>query len=480
MVTWMIVASLLVGGAGFWSGVRFNGWRLRIWQKAVAACGLEVVKISHPLAWRLRLTARSGPLAVLVEDTNRRGNPGSRMVVTVPGPPGFLGLRIRRQTVKPAREIEVGDEAFDDAFWIEGPLRLVTALLDFPTRRLIARAVVECELTLAGGDLEAYTFDARVPEVLPKLVELGKRFTEPLDVAQRVADNALQDPEAGVRLRNLLLLVREFPGEPATLEVLRAACADWSSEIRLRAAMELGAEGREVLFQLTESDEDDAVSAQAVSLLGRELPFARTQAILTQALRIRRLQTARACLESMGTSGDAAAVEVLAKVLARETGELAVAAAEALGATGSPAAEAPLIAALERDKTDLRVAAATALASVGSAASVPALREAAEGSLFDRELRRAARQAIAEIQARVPGASPGQLSLAGVEAGQLSLAQAEAGQVSLAHGQEGKLSLAEAEAGQLSLAQAEAGQLSDDPVGQTMPAAQSERGTGDG
>jgi hypothetical protein len=83
-----------------------------------------VVKVSHPLALRLRLAAQSGPLTVLIEDTNRRGSQGSRMVVTVPGPPGFLGVRIRRQTVKPAREIEVGDEAFDDAFWIEGPTRL--------------------------------------------------------------------------------------------------------------------------------------------------------------------------------------------------------------------------------------------------------------------------------------------------------------------------------------------------------------------
>ena len=47
------------------------------------------------------------------------------------------------------------------------------------------------------------------------------------------------------------------------------------------------------------------------------------------------------------------------------------------------------------------------------------------------ELRRAARQAIAEIQSRLASASPGQLSLAATEAGQLSLAQAKAGQLSL-------------------------------------------------
>jgi hypothetical protein len=42
--------------------------------------------------------------------------------------------------------------------------------------------------------------------------------------------------------------------------------------------MELGAEGREVLVELAESAVDDAMSAQAVSSLGRELPFERASA----------------------------------------------------------------------------------------------------------------------------------------------------------------------------------------------------------
>ncbi|HVR97938.1 MAG TPA: hypothetical protein VMW27_15070 [Thermoanaerobaculia bacterium] len=49
-----------------------------------------------------------------------------------------------------------------------------------------------------------------------------------------------------------------------------------------------------------------------------------------------------------------------------------------------------------------------------------------EGSARDSDLHRATRQAIAEIQARLPSASPGQLSIAGDEAGQLSIAPAEA------------------------------------------------------
>jgi hypothetical protein len=79
------------------------------------------------------------------------------------------------------------------------------------------------------------------------------------------------------------------------------------------------------------------------------------------------------------------------------------------------------------------------------------LKEAAERFSRDAELSRATRQAIAEIQSRLPGASPGQLSLAGADAGQLSLTQADAGQLSLAQADSGQLSLATDPAGQLSL-----------------------------
>lgn len=76
------------------------------------------------------------------------------------------------------------------------------------------------------------------------------------------------------------------------------------------------------------------------------------------------------------------------------------------------------------------MAAANALGRIGSVAAVLPLREAAERSWLDRELRRVTRLAIAEIQSRLQGASPGQLSLAQAEAGQLSLATNPAGQLS--------------------------------------------------
>jgi HEAT repeat protein len=266
-------------------------------------------------------------------------------------------------------------------------------------------------------------------ETLPFLLALTRCFSPPLDIAQRLADSSRLDSNAEVRLRNLLLLVQEFPGEPGTLEALRLACIDAKPRIRLRAAQELGAEGRGVLAELAEDTEDDAVSAQAVASLGRELPLERARAILSQALRRRLLQTARACLEALGSGGAPEDVDTLAEVLAHEKGDLAAATAQALGATGNPAAEAPLLLALEYERMDARIAAAKALGLTGSAAAVLPLQEAAAG-WGHQELRSAARQAVAEIQSRLQGASPGQLSLAGDAMGKLSLAE-EKGQLFL-------------------------------------------------
>jgi len=115
-------------------------------------------------------------------------------------------------------------------------------------------------------------------------------------------------------------------------------------------------------------------------------------------------------------------------VLSAKGAAIAVAAAEALAETATPEAEAPLIAALGSLVPGLPPAAARSLGRVGTARAVPALRDAEERG---GEVRRAAREAIALIQSRLVGATPGQVSLAGGEAGHLSVVGATDGRVSL-------------------------------------------------
>ncbi len=414
--------------------------RLHSWQNTAISCGLEVVEKDPE---QPRLEALAGLLRVLIEPCGDKGQ-FTRVVIGAPGQPDFVAVKIRPELFIPsAEEIEIGDEVFDRTFIIQGPKGIMLALLDAGTRLLLLRLRTDIRLEICLGELRAESnSDGRILALLPLLLDAGRRFAQPPPgVPRRLAENICQDPEPRVRLQNLLFLIREHSEEPGTAETLRTACSDRSPEIRLQAARELGSEGRGVLLEIAENVAEDALSAEALSALGAEVPFERAAAILDRARGDRRLQTCRACLEPLGRGGGAAAVAPLAQVLAQEEGDLAIAAVQALAATGSPDAETPLILALQREEEDLRMAAANALGRAGSAAAVLPLKEMAERSWLDRDLRRTAYEAIAEIQSRLLGASPGQLSLAGSEAGQLSLAEAEAGQLSIATDPAGELSL---------------------------------------
>jgi len=429
---------LLMGGAGIGFGLLHSRGRVRRWQAAAVSCGLKIARQSTFL--RPTLEASAGEVGVRIETCGNKGRL-TRITIKAPEPwRGFNNVSLRPEVIVTwPRQIEIGDPSFDSTFVIDGPLWPVLAAFDAETRGLLQRVQAESRVELSSGQLRAQMADRKVVEVLPLLLELNRRFARPLNLAQRLAENAGHDREPGVRLQNLLVLIRELPEAPATAEALRTACSDLSPAIRLQAARELGAEGHGVLLGVAEDLQDDASSAQAVAALGRELPFERTKDLLDRALSRYRWQTAHACLKALALHG-AVAVEILAKMLEDDDSQLALTAAQALGDTGSPAAEPPLIQALQREQKALQVAAAEALGRVGTVAAVLPLEEAA-GGLFPGELRRAARQAIAEIQARLEGASPGQLSLAGAGAGQLSLAEGKGGELSLAEDPSGRLSL---------------------------------------
>jgi hypothetical protein len=95
--------------------------------------------------------------------------------------------------------------------------------------------------------------------------------------------------------------------------------------------------------------------------------------------------------------------------------------------TGDARAEAPLLRALLEGPIERGRAAAAALGRVGTRDAVVPLRAAER----DGALRSTARQAIAEIHARLAGAEQGQLSLAEGEAGRLSMVEGESGRLSL-------------------------------------------------
>jgi HEAT repeat protein len=256
----------------------------------------------------------------------------------------------------------------------------------------------------------------------------------PDDMAERLARTAHAETLDAARLHDMLTLVREFPEHEAARTALRAGLADQNDEIRLLCAMAVGANGRDVLLALaTEPQVGDSCASRALAAARDHLTLDRLQTILKQALRNRRPLVAGAALEALGRSRAAEIIPVLVHVLREGGGSLPVAAAQALALSGLPGAEAPLLEALARDDRDVCLAAAQALGHVGSTAAIPALTDARARN-GEREFDRVVRQAIAEIQSRVRGASPGQLSLADADAekaGRLTLADDEAGRLSL-------------------------------------------------
>jgi hypothetical protein len=447
-----------VWGFQFWMQQWGNRERRKAWRQAAEEAGLTGIEESWtPGGKTLQARAANGLRVRFRSQSVSKNVTATRLVVEVTGAHG-LGIKpeigggdIILFGRKP--EIEIGESTFDNTFRIEGVPIVAHGLLDAKTRLALLTLHSNARVEVANGELRA-----TLREDTSHLVTLLLR--QSLDVAGRLADRDLakrlgktvrEDPVPGVRLRCLLVLTREFRRHSAVEPVLRDACRDNSAEIRLRAALALGAEGHPTLLELAEDARgaarndgnglanSDECGAEAVAALDTELDAEKTMAILFQALKRRRIETARACLPLLSRSSDPDVVARLGQILVLEE-ELAVAAAQALGTMQTTAAEAPLVSALGQESSELRIAAAEALGAVGTVTAVLPLKEAAD-RLSDRAFQRAARQAIAEIQSRAAGASPGQLSVAASESGQLSVAETEAGQVSIAGDEGGRVSL---------------------------------------
>jgi HEAT repeat protein len=449
---------LLARFLAFLRGGEGAQWLARTWSEAATLAGLsDVLVLSSAFDLEMALSARSGGLRVEVR-TNRSSREG-QIAVAIDGlrhRPGELGLRAESlgttvSKVVGARELITGDSAFDDGVYVQGWPPLVHALFDAETRRVVLRFLqgridipgsaigrsLRGRATVADGQLRVEMPDpGRVPpaylaDTLSGLLNVARRLVRPADIPGRLAWNLGREPLPEVRLRGLEALIRYDPDQPATLKALGSALGDSSADVQILAAKALGTEGHETLLSIVSSDQcPEGAQEEALRALGPRLSTATGVDVLRRALRRRRLRLAERCVEALGRARSVEAVAPLGSVLAIEGGTLAPAAARALGATGRPEAEAPLLSALAHPDDRVREAAAVALGQCGTAAGVAPLRRV-EATSRNAGCRRAAREAVAQIQSRLTGADPGQLSLAEGESGQLSLAEDERGRVSL-------------------------------------------------
>jgi HEAT repeat protein len=425
--------------------------QLKGMQWVIDRLGLSEVSLAP---WRL--IARHGHHRIRIEQA--RGE--RKKPITVVTVEGNSGITLRPEPKNPLqkvlgeREIELGDESFDAAVWVLGAPDRVRALLDVETRATVMAMLggllvvpgqrpvsIRGRAELIHGDLLAKLDDypqmpteVELADALGALLAIAERFDRPANLAARLAKTIENEPEWRVRLQGLQVLSTSYPMDSATAEALHRGLLDEQAEVRLHAAIALGEEGQASLLALARHEHTaDIIAAQAVGALGNRMPADVGVQVLRQALRTRRLRTCMACVQTVEPLGGSEAREILVKMLTRESGELAVAAAQALGrfARGNAEIEEALIRALDRDDDAVRLAVIEALGHMGDARAVMPIEDAARDGA-DAETRRIARQAVAEIQSRVPGASAGQLSIAGDDAGQLSLADDDPrGRVSL-------------------------------------------------
>jgi hypothetical protein len=441
---------ILIGAAGiagaFLAQREKRRARRRRWRAAAESCGLSdisesVGELMDPSTWTgPGIVARDGDLRVEFDDYPQgKRRVGTRVVVHVPNPL-VRRVALRREGLASAlqkgvlrkTEPETGDPRFDDDFFIEAVAADALALFDAETRDALC-TLGGTVVDVAMGDDE-FRFDLRddahLDWALEHALKAARRLAADTDVPTRLAVNAGRERVPAVRLRNLQVLVEQFPLHAALPGALKAAAGDPDPEIRLLAAPLLGEDGVAVWTGLVEdANTPDSAAARAVTALGDRLGVERAQALLERAVKASRFATAEACLEQLGRTDDPAALASLMKVIAGDEAGLATVAARAVRTLSVPAAEPTLIAALGRDLPELALAAAETLGRGGTVAAVLPLEEAAERG--GRDVRGTARQAIAEIQSRVSGASPGQLSIADGATGALSMVEDERGKISL-------------------------------------------------
>lgn len=378
------------------------------WEKWRRARGSVVASLSEHPAWEAvadELVRALRPLETEVRAYRDENEEVGIMILVRGVDPAFR----LRSTGRTTGDVEVGHLGFDQQFFVQGATAMVRARLDGPTRdallELVRRTLRDGQLTVADGQLRAMVPPGRYASLsdpvdgVPLLAQAARRLAAPIDEIAELAKNARQDSVSGVRVLSLRTLLREYPQHATVDPLLRQLAKDADAEVRLEAATALGDEGVADLNALVaDTSVEDDLAARAAASLGPRMDAGIARSTLRRARARRRLAVARACAAALGLHGD-------------------------------PQDE-PLLLALAVEESDepLRLAAVRALGQVGSAQVVPSLADLAGSGSPD--LRRAAREAIATIQSRLHGATPGQLSLGADGAGHIALADDAAGRLS--------------------------------------------------
>ena len=326
--------------------------------------------------------------------------------------------------------IEIGDRVFDDTVKVRGPEGTLRAVLNEAERKRVSDLVRKDRgfvrngrvVSETGGrERDADILEARIRRMVTIARGLSIRAHE---VPERIAQNVASESEPGVRLRCLRYLGTHIRESSACRRAARVALGDRNAAIRLVAAKFVDEEGISTLEDLVADERaSDSIRAEALELLGERLsqplliPVLKAHLsggrglLVTVALRIAERERLRELAPS-----------VVALARAGSPGVVA-AATRVLGVVGDPSLTPLLARLLDHSETSVKIAACRTLGEIGTLEAVEPLLRHAEGLFKAGDLKRAARQAIEQIQLRAGDAEAGRLSVTGSpDEGALTLA----------------------------------------------------------
>jgi hypothetical protein len=374
-----------------WSIYRRRAWSIST-REVAESLGLEWSKG----AWNERPFAAGRIGADVVRIERYLAGSGRQrhwaMRIRVDTPLAYDGLTLSRESalagitkVFTGEDVEIGADAFDRAIKVGGAADAeAISWLGCEVRAAAMSAIDGLGAKLACGEIKLETPNVRyraaeLEQTVRTMLALSSALKrQPRRIEERLLANATEDPIPAVRARNLRALVeRHRPSREVSAAIERAR-DDRAPIVRVIAAAAMGDEGLDRLLALAASaDAPSAVRAQACLAIGPRF--------LSNA------------------SARAEAKEI----------------------------ERSLVGLLDDPHEATAATAARALAFAGSLDAVPQLLAHAEGLMRSGALKSAAKEAVADIRARI-GGEGGRLSLAAADGGELSLEQAAgAGALSL-------------------------------------------------
>jgi hypothetical protein len=401
----LLAWSSLIGAGVYavFASIRRRSRRVADTRRAlVTACGVTGIEVTA----RNVVSGRRGGLTLRLASYLYRRRRGTQVMIQGVAPDVTIapvGVLDRVAQVLGSTDARTGDPAFDARFGLHGKLATARALLDAPTRAGILELFGRFEAgRIDRGFLSFESAEALgVPDsleagTLQRALHLAHALETPSSAPARLAAIARADPLATVRARALHALCETDADHALAQDALQHAAHDTDPSLRLQAGRALGPRGEAVLLALaSDAGVPDAVSAEAIDALGEAFALEHARAAVLREIASGRGYTARSAVLRCAAGG-AAEVPALSAALAAE----------------------PMVA----------EEAARALGRIAGAEAVAALHEAeARGG----DIRRAAREAIAAIQSRLTGASPGQVSFATRDGGRVSVVDPAAGRVTV-------------------------------------------------